>query len=180
MHRGISDLQKGYQSRTNIVKDENIDLVTDSHSILARWRNNFPQLLNVHGVNDVRQTEMHTTEPLVPEPSAFEFELSIEKLKRRKSLDIDQIPAELNKAGCRTICSVIHKLINSIWNKEEFPEEWKEPITAPIYKQGDKRDCSNYRGISLLPTTYKILSSILLYRLTPYTEEITGDNQCGF
>ena len=155
-------------------------MVTDSHSILARWRNNFSQLLNIHGVNDVRYTETHTTELLVSEPSVFEFELGTEKLKRRKSPDIDQIPAQLNTAGCRTICSVTHKLINSLWNNEDLPEEWKESITLPIYKQGDKRDCSNYRGISLLPTTYKILFSILLSRLTPYTEEITGDHQCGF
>jgi hypothetical protein len=53
-------------------------LVTDSHSILARWRNYFSQLLNVHGVDDVRQTEIHTAEPLVPEPSAFDFEMAVE------------------------------------------------------------------------------------------------------
>ena len=39
--------------------------------------------------------------------------------------------------------SEINKLINSIWNKEELPEEWKESITVPIYKEGDKADCSN-------------------------------------
>jgi hypothetical protein len=33
-----------------------------------------------------------------------------------------------------------------------LPEEWKESIVAPIYKKGDKRDFSNYRGIYLLPT----------------------------
>jgi len=52
-------------------------LVADSHSILARRRNHFSQLLNVHGVNNVRQTEIHTAEPLVPEPSAFEVELAV-------------------------------------------------------------------------------------------------------
>jgi hypothetical protein len=82
LYRGISYFKKGYQLGTNIVTDEKGVLVTDSHSILARWRNQFFQLLNVHRVNDVRQTEMHTTEPLVPEPSAFEFEMAI-KLKRQ-------------------------------------------------------------------------------------------------
>jgi len=127
----------------------------------------FLQLLNVHGVNEVRPTEIHTAEPLVPETSASEVELAIEKLKSHKSPGIDQIPAELIKAGGRTICLEIHKLIISIWNKEELPQEWKELITAPIYKKGDKTDCSNYMGISLLPTTNKILSNILLSRLTP-------------
>ena len=85
MFRGIDDLKKGYQSRTNLVKDEKGDLVTNSHSILARWRNHFSQLLNAHGVSDVRLTELHTAEPLVPEPSAFEVELATEKLKNHKS-----------------------------------------------------------------------------------------------
>ena len=135
-------------------------MVADSHRILARWRNHFSQLLNIPGVNYVRQTEVHTTEPLVPEPSAFEVDLAIEKLKCHKSPGIDQIPAELIKAGGRTICYKIPTLIISIRNKEELPEEWKESIILPIYKKGDKTDYSNCRSISLLPTTYKILSNI--------------------
>ena len=74
----------------------------------------------------------------------------------------------------------IHKLITSIWKKEKLPEERKESIIIPIHKKGDKTDCNNYRGISLLPTTYKILSNILLSRLIPYAKEIIGDHRCGF
>jgi hypothetical protein len=59
--------KKGYQPRTNVVKDEKGDLVADCHNILVRWRNHFFQLLNIHGVTDVRQTEIQTAEPLVPE-----------------------------------------------------------------------------------------------------------------
>jgi hypothetical protein len=70
LYRGINDF-KGNQPRTNI-KDEKDDLVADSHGTLARWRNYFSQLLNIHGVNDVRQTEIHTAESLVPESSDFE------------------------------------------------------------------------------------------------------------
>jgi len=71
LHRGINDFKKGYQPRAIIVKDEKGDLVADFHSIMARWKKYFSQLLNVHGVNNVRQAEIHTTEPLVPEPSAL-------------------------------------------------------------------------------------------------------------
>jgi len=95
-----------------------------------------------------------------------------------KPPDINQNHAELIQAEGRAIIPEIHTLINSIWNKEELPEEWKESITVPIYK-GDKTYCTDFRGISLLSTTYKILSNILLSRLTPYTEEIIGDLQCG-
>ena len=83
MYRGINDFKKGYQPRTNIVKDEKGDFVADSHSILARWRNHLSQLLNIYEVNDVRQTELHTAEPLVSEPGAFEIEMAIETLKRQ-------------------------------------------------------------------------------------------------
>ena len=147
---------------------------------MARWRKYFSQLFNGHGVKDVGQAEIHTAEPLVPEPSASEVELAIDKLKSHKSPGSDQIPPELIKAGGRTIYLEIHKLIISIWKKEKLPEEWKESIILPIHKKGDKTDCNNYRGISLLPTSYKILSNILLSRLIPYAKEIIGDHQCGF
>ena len=91
----------------------------------------------------------------MPEPSPFEVEMAIKKLKRHKSPGIDQTPAEFIKARGRTVRSEIHELINSIWNKEELPEERKESVVVPIYKKGDKTDCSNYRGTSRLQTTYK-------------------------
>ena len=61
--------------------NEKGDMVTDLHSILARWRNHFSQLLNVHGIKHVGKTELHTAEPLVPALSAFEVEMVIEKVK---------------------------------------------------------------------------------------------------
>ena len=67
MYRGISDFKKGYQPRCNMVKDEKGDLFADSHSIVARWRNYFSQLFNVHGVKDVGQAEIHTADLLVTE-----------------------------------------------------------------------------------------------------------------
>jgi hypothetical protein len=76
--------------------------------------------------------------------------------------DIDQIPA-----GGETLLSSIHTLVNSVWNEEELPDQWKESIIVPIHKQSDKTDCNNYCGISLLSTSYKILSNILLSRSRP-------------
>ena len=83
--------------------------------------------------------------PLVPDPSAFDFEMAIEKLKRHKAPGIDRIAAESIKARGRKIHSEIHKLTNSAWNYEELSEEWKESVILPCYKT----DRSNYRGIPL-------------------------------
>jgi hypothetical protein len=88
----------------------------------------------------------------------------------------DHIPAELIQAGGKILLSAIHNLIN----KEELPDQWKESVIVPVLKKCDKTDCNNYRGISLLSTSYKILSHILLSRLAPYIDEIIGDHQCGF
>jgi len=93
----MNDLKKGYHPRMNIVRMRRV-IWFNSHSILASWRNPFTQLLNVYGVHDVRQTEIHTAEPLVFELSASEVEMAIEKLKRHKSPGIGQIPAEFIKA----------------------------------------------------------------------------------
>jgi hypothetical protein len=69
----------------------------------------------------------------VPEPSAFEFEMAIEKLKRHVSPGIDLFPEEITKAGSSSPCSEIHKLINSVRKEEELPEEWKQSIIVRTY-----------------------------------------------
>jgi hypothetical protein len=84
------------------------------------------------------------------------------------------------QAGMITVCSEIHIFISCIWNKQELPEQRKESVIVPIYKKGDKSNSNNYQVISLLSSTYKILSNILLSRLTPYVDEIVVDHQCEF
>jgi hypothetical protein len=74
-------VRQGLQPINDIVKDEKSDLVTKCHSILARWRKHFCQLLHVHGVNDVWHSEIRIVEPLVSELSTFEVEMAVEKLK---------------------------------------------------------------------------------------------------
>jgi hypothetical protein len=54
------------------------------------------------------------------------------------------------------LLSSIRKLIKSVWNKEEWPDQWKECIIVPIHKKGDTTDCNNYCGISLLSISYFI------------------------
>jgi hypothetical protein len=68
-------------------------------------------MLNVRGVHDVRQMDIHMAEPLVPEPSLVEVEIAIGKLKNYKSPGTDQILAELIKARSETLYSEIHRLV---------------------------------------------------------------------
>jgi hypothetical protein len=76
---------------------------------------------------------MDIHEPLVSEPSLVEVEIAIGKLKRYKSQGTDHILAKLIKAEGEMLCSEIHELICSIWNKQELPQQWKESIIVMIY-----------------------------------------------
>jgi hypothetical protein len=75
-------------------------------------------------------------------------------LKKYESPGSDQILAKLIQAGCDTLLPEAHTFIYSIWNKEELSDQWKDSVILPkkkkVYKKGDKSDCSNYYGISLL------------------------------
>jgi hypothetical protein len=111
LYRGINEFKKGYQPRTNLVKDEKGDLLADPQKIVNKWMNYFCQLLNVQRVGGIRQTEIQRTEPFVRQPSISEVEAAIGKLKRYKSPGSDQITAELIQAGEETLHSEIHRLI---------------------------------------------------------------------
>jgi hypothetical protein len=76
---------------------------------LNKWKNFFILVLNVHGVHDFMQMDIHTAEPLVPEPSLFEVEIAIINLKSYKSPGTGQIPANFFKAGGETLRSEIHE-----------------------------------------------------------------------
>jgi len=131
------------------------------------------------GFGDVRQTEIHTVVPQVPESSTFESEMAIEGLNRHKSPGIDQIPAEVVTAGSRTFPSEIHKLIHFIWNKEELPQEWKKSIITSIYNKCDKTNYCNYSGISLCQPCTKLYPTSCYCYITADSLQSRGSKNFG-
>jgi hypothetical protein len=92
----------------------------------------------VHNVSDVRQIEIHKAEPLVPGPSRLDVEIAIAKLEKYKSPGSNEIVAKRIEAGGEILLSMIHKLINSIWNKEELSDPYVSVVLTIIkhfYKQ---------------------------------------------
>ena len=68
----------------------------------------------------------------------------------------------------------MYELVRQIWEEERILEEWKETIIVPLHKRGDRDRCENYRGTALRNAAYKILSNIILGKITPYTETLGG------
>jgi hypothetical protein len=92
--------------------------------------------------------------------------------------DSDEISVEMIQARGEILRSMFQNLINSIWNKEDLPDQSMESAILPSHKTDDKSDRNNYRGISLLSTSYNILTNILLLRLSSYIDEIIMNHQC--
>jgi hypothetical protein len=86
------------------------------------------------------QIEVHRAGTLVPGLSRLDFEIAITKFKNCKSPGSDYIPVELIQVGGETLLSAIHQLINSIYNREELPNKWKESIIVSINKKSDRTD----------------------------------------
>jgi hypothetical protein len=110
------------------------NIVFFRHYILKYKQNILFYEFNLLFYKFIRQIKIHTAE-LLPDPSSFEVEIAIAKLKRYKSPGSDQIPAKLIQAGGDILCSKIHELINSVWNTEQLPEQWKESIIVPVHKK---------------------------------------------
>ena len=101
-------------------------------------------------------------------------------MKNGKSPGIDNVPGELIKGGGEALYDILTKLCQKIWSTNQWPEAWTTSLIIPIPKKGDLKKCSNYRTISLISHTSKILLRIILNRLTPQAEDILADEQAGF
>jgi hypothetical protein len=171
-------------------------LITDSEEIMKEWKQYFSSLLNKHiplhedGENrpipnpnvshiDPQQNQLHQhvmNRPIAQE----EVILSLRKAKLEKSVGTDNIPMEILKNG--EMIPVLHMLFNACFSSGQIPASWKKSIITPIPKTGDVRVTSNYRGISVACSMYKLYCSILNNRFITWSEELEliQDEQNGF
>jgi len=183
--RKCRSIKEGFKAKTNIFKDAHGCLITEESNIVEEFRKHFKELLSttnedVHPEEYQEHTTNYSVQPELPEPEYEEIKQIIKSLKNNKTPGEDNINAELIKTANPKLISKIWLLIKEIWVSGKFPNDWKTAIICPIYKKGDPMETSNYRGISLLDTCYKVLSIAILRRLEVYTNDIIGDYQSGF
>ena len=109
-----------------------------------------------------------------------EIRASIKGLKEKKEPGADNITAEMLQGGGEHTVKMMHQLCNKIYQEEHVPVDWGRAIIVPLYKKSDKRDCGNYRGISLLSIPGKVFTKVLQQRLKRYVESCLTEEQAGF
>ena len=163
---------------------EGTTTITDTEGILLRWKSHFENLLNDHpNIPDdfLRGTPQHPIQQwMVRPPSKIEFENALKRMRPGKAPGPDNIPLEFFTMCGTEIQNHLLLLILKIWESGTVPQDFKDVIIVTIFKKGDREDCNNYRGISLLSIAGKILARILLDRLLVRAEQILPESQSGF
>ena len=175
---------KAQMSNTLLAADKS-SIITEPAQLTQRWREYFDGLLNMESTTE--EDALNHMSVLAPkqdmneEPTITEVTEAINNTKMNKSPGIDGIPAEIYKFGGDLLKTKLHQLIKKCWQNKTLPQEFKDVMIIPIYKnKGDYRDCSNYRGISLLSIAGKIMAKILQKRLSILAETVLTESQCGF
>ena len=119
------------------------------------------------------------------EPTEEEIATAMKAMANANAVGPDGLPAELLKLGLqqdRTILRELHRLTTLIWRQGKVPRQWKDAVITVLHKKGDKTECGNYRGISLVSHAGKVLLKVVARRLSAYCEAkgLLPEEQCGF
>ena len=185
LHQKIKEVTNGTKIPTKtlgIKSKDNITLTTTEET-LDRWKEycsdlyNFDLKVSENTLDNLWQGQIQDETPNI---LFSEVETAIKKLKRFKSPGVDGVCSELLLDGGTTVKKEMFKICEMAWEQEEFPEIWTKSIIITLPKKGDLKLCENYRTISLIPHTSKVLLEIIRSRLKPFIEVQMDETQAGF
>ena len=161
-------------------------LIKNKELILERWAEYLQNLLNKVHITDPDFLDDLPTLPIIPKldnpPSFDEVEKDILSLKDNKAAGPDNIPAEVNKYGGCALHGRLHNFILDCWSAKCLPQQWENANIILLHMQtGDRAECGNSSGISLLSVAGKVLAKIMLTRLLEHVVDLVlPESQCGF
>ncbi|CAF2091543.1 unnamed protein product [Rotaria magnacalcarata] len=177
-------LRKEFLRRLNVIRNQEGTVLKTNDDIKRRWTQYCSSLYKDPGGGDGMVKELEDIGPPGNEDPQdilySEVQAAINSLKRNKSSGSDGVTAEMLQAGGEPLSRQIHKLCNKAWHEGTIPEEWGKSILVPIPKKGDLSNCSNYRTISLINHTGKVLLIVLLNRLKNHLDPYLSEEQAGF
>lgn len=176
-------LSRRKQNQSTQIRDKEGNLLKTEIDIQNRWKEYFTEIYTQQenpteiGSRNQNYQELDISTDQIRKD---EVNRAINKLKNGKAAGKDNIPADLITAGGEAVAELIFCLLTKIWNKEEVPDEWTEGIIIKIPKKGDSTRCENWRPITLLNTTSKILTHIIMDRIKEPIDTSLRNNQAGF
>ena len=177
----VKDLTTEKQDKSTTIQDKSGKCVTEENEILNRWTEYCSDLYNYETdgdptVLDCPQIPDEEHHPILRE----EVEAAVKALKMGKSAGVDNIPAELVQAGGEVMIDILTAICNKVWKTGEWPTTWTQSLVITLPKKGNLQLCQNYRTISLISYSSKVMLKIILNRLQPQAEENIAEEQAGF
>ena len=183
VHELVRTLTKAKQDKSMVIENKDGELLTEKEEVLKRWTEYCKELYNYPIQPDKSILEEEIRPPKEPSPLPVmreEVEEAIRSLPTGKSPGADNIPAELIKKGGSELVTIITALCQKIWETKQWPDQWTRSLIVPLPKKGNLRQCGNYRTISLISHTSKIMLRVILNRLKKEAEEYLAEEQAGF
>ncbi|KAI8516720.1 hypothetical protein Bbelb_053010 [Branchiostoma belcheri] len=179
---GALELRDEPFNPTSAINDRDGNPLYEEHKISQRWQEYFEELLNPREGNT---SNTHFTPSFAEhtEPNILEEEVqrAVQSSPKNKAAGIDGIPIEAITACGETGIKWLTGIFQKVWVERCVPEDWRKSIVVPIWKKkGNKKDCSTYRGISLISHTGKTFAKILEQRTRAIVDPLLSEAQFGF
>ena len=114
------------------------------------------------------------------EPSRDEERNAIGNLKNGRVPGVDNIPAELLKADIDYATTKVKEIIDIVWRDEKTPKQCRKGLIVKLSKEGNLKECKNWRGITLLPVVSKVMGRIVIDRIRTRVGSKLRKEQAGF
>ncbi|TWW78236.1 R2DM Retrovirus-related Pol polyprotein from type II retrotransposable element [Takifugu flavidus] len=175
----IRHLRRGKQCTVNTVYSGDGVLLTSTRDVVDRWKEYFEDLLNPTNTPSSEEVGPGDLE-MGSRISGAEVAEVVKKLLGGKAPGVDEIRPESLKALDVVGLSWLTRLCNIAWTSGAVLLDWQTGVVVPLFKKGDRRVCSNYRGITLLSLPGKVYSGVLERRVRRIVEPRIQEEQCGF
>ncbi|KAK3522957.1 hypothetical protein QTP86_010312 [Hemibagrus guttatus] len=175
----VRRLRRGKQLSANTVYGGDGELLVSTGDIVGRWKEYFEDLLNPTDTPSVEEPEAGDSEvdSFITQAEVTEV---VQQLLGGKAPGVDEIRPEYLKSLDVVGLSWLTRLCNIAWRSGTVPLDWATRVVVPLFKKGEQRVCSNYRGITLLSLPGKVYSRVLERRVRPLVEPRIQEEQCGF
>ncbi|KAK3535008.1 hypothetical protein QTP70_001967 [Hemibagrus guttatus] len=175
----VRRLRRGKQLSANTVYGGGGELLVSTGDIVGRWKEYFEDLLNPTDTPSAEEPEAEDSEvdSFITQAEVTEV---VQQLLGGKAPGVDEICPEYLKSLDVVGLSWLTHLCNIAWRSGTVPLDWATGVVVPLFKKGDRRVCSNYRGFTLLSLPGKVYSRVLERRVRPLVEPRIQEQQCGF